>query len=185
MRGQAHRPRRVQWRENMVRVVRAAGLVVAVVVIAALAAACGDGGGEIDGVGVKLAGSPIPTVSPVPPTPVICAPATPMSLPESFPKEIPVPEDYVVWAVETVPYLHVVGRTTPPFDQGNPPHGIVADALNQKMGARGWRGKLNQGVDGGDYDLTAPDGRVMHFNALPKPECGDVQLTYDLRWVTP
>jgi len=53
------------------------------------------------------------------------------------------------------------------------------------MGTRRWRGKINQGVDGQDYDLTAPDGRVMHYNALAKPECGDVQLIYDLRWVIP
>lgn len=163
---------------------RAGGLAVAVMVIAALAAGCGGGGGS-DGGGVKLAGSPIPTVSPVPPTPAICAPATPLTLPASFPQEIPVPEDYVVWAVETTPFLHVVGRTTPPIEQNNPPHGVVAAALTEKMGARGWRVQLNPRIDGQDYDLTSPDGRVMHFNALNEPECGDVQLVYDLRWVTP
>jgi hypothetical protein len=165
------------------KVVRAAG--VAVLVIGALAAGCGDGDGGGGG-GVKLAGSPIPTVSPLPPTPTICAPSTALTLPASFPKEIPVPEDYVVWAVETAPSLHVVGRTTPPVGPGDAPHDRVASALGQKMAARGWRVQLNPNVDGLDYDITAPDGRVLHTNALNKPECGiDVQLTYDLRWVTP
>jgi hypothetical protein len=109
-------------------------------------------------------------------------------MPANFPAEIPVPPDYQVWSVTTSPYLTVVGRTTPPIDPARHevPRGVVAQSLLDILVGRGWTAQINKHVDGQDYDVKSPDGRVLHFNALEKPECfGSVQLTYDLKWVTP
>ena len=54
----------------------------------------------------------------------------------------------------------------------------------QEMLKAGWQPHLNELVDGADYDMTAADGRVLHFNAIPVPACKQVQLTVDARWIT-
>lgn len=168
---------------------RPVAIALAVVAVAMIAAACGGGASDTstDG-GPKLAGTPIPTVPLPTPTETVCSPPTPMTLPADFPAEIPVPPDYQVWSVTESPYLTVVGRTTPPVspERDEVPHGVVAQSLLDILVGRGWRPSINKGIDGLDYNVTAPDGRVVHFNALNKPECfGSVQLTYDLKWITP
>jgi hypothetical protein len=106
-------------------------------------------------------------------------------LPANFPAEIPVPPNFIVWSMEQSPHLKVVGRVMAPLEPPNPPHGVVADALVRLLEEKGWRTKFNEHVDGVDYDMTAPDGRVLHFNTLTKKECANVvELTYDVQWIT-
>ncbi|MDP9238471.1 MAG: hypothetical protein M3P30_13940 [Chloroflexota bacterium] len=147
-----------------------------------------SGGGA--GLIPTLAGTAIPTVSPVPPTAVVCTPPEPLTLPPSFPAELAVviPPDMTVYSVNTTPHLQVIGRVPPPFDpnRNEPPFGIAAFTVVQRMEGIGWAPKINQKADGADWTFTAPDGRMLHFNALPKPQCSNVvQLTYDLQWLTP
>ncbi len=150
-------------------------------------AACGGGSKKSDpnaGLPV-LGGTAIPTTSPVPPTEAVCAPAQPIDLPASFPKDVPVPDGYTVFRVTTSPYLHVVGRLTPTASRSNPPKGIVADAIVRSLVTHNWSTHLNIHEDGQDYDFTNPDGRVGHFLSAPVAGCtGQVELTYDLKWVT-
>jgi hypothetical protein len=135
-----------------------------------------------------LSGTTIPTVSPVPPTAAVCTPPQPLTLPANFPSEIPVPPDMTVFSVKTAPYLEVVMRVSPPSDPGKnePPHGIASDAVVSRLNAKGWRATFHNHVDGLDYDLTSPEGHVLHFNSISRPECsGVVQLTFGAKWVTP
>lgn len=136
-----------------------------------------------------LVGTPLPTASPIPPTPVVCSPPEPLTLPPNFPPELTVaiPPDMTVYSIKTTPYLQVIGHAPPQYDpnRSEPPFGIAAFAVVQQMEGLGWTAKLNQKADGADWTFTAPDGRMLHFNALPKPKCsGVVELTYDLQWIT-
>jgi hypothetical protein len=135
-----------------------------------------------------LAGTPIPTVSPVPPTAAVCTPPQPLALPANFPSEIPMPPDLTVFGVKTAPYLEVIVRVSVPIDPGRnePAHGIAADAIVSRLNEKGWRAALHDRIDGLDYDLTSPEGHVLHFNAISRPECsGVVQLTFGVKWITP
>jgi len=162
-------------------------LTVAIVGIAAAAACGGNSGAPSSGGAPKLAGTAIPTVPLPTPTEVVCSPPAQLAIPANFPAEIPLPPDYQVWSVTTSPNLIVIGRTTPSITPGSldVPRGVVARDLLTAFVGRGWTPKLNQ-VDGRDYNLTSPDGRILHFNAIERPECGGiVQLTFDVKWVTP
>lgn len=166
---------------------RAAMAALTAVVLAA-SAACGGGKDTGRSVIPTLAGTPIPTVSPVPPTAAVCTPPEPLTLPANFPSEIPVPPDMTVFSIKTTPYLEVIMRVPPPRDPGRnePPHGIAADAIVSRLSQAGWRAAFHDRVDGLDYDITSPEGHVLHFNSLPRHECsGAVQLTFDVKWVTP
>jgi len=167
---------------------RKAAIVLAAVVVG-MAAACGGGSNaNPNSDGPKLAGTPIPTVPLPTATEVVCSPPAQIAMPANFPAEIPLPSDFQVWSVTTSPYLTVVGRTTPLIDPESRevPRGVVARNLLTTLVGQGWTPQFNQHVDGRDYDVTSPDGRTLHFNALEKQECfGSVQLTLDVKWVTP
>ena len=135
-----------------------------------------------------LSGTEIPTVSPVPATAAICTPPEILSLPANVPADVTVPPDIVVFSVKTTPFLHMVLRVTPPsnLNINEPRHGVVANAILQRLTTLGWTPQLNPRVDGLDYTFKHTDGRAFHLNAIPRKECGDqVQLTYDLPWITP
>lgn len=135
-----------------------------------------------------LAGTAIPTVSPVPPTAAICTPPEILSLPANIPADVTIPPDVVVFSVKTTPFLHLVLRVTPPsnLNINEPRHGVVANAILQRLTTLGWIPALNARVDGLDYTFKHTDGRTFHMNAISRKECGDqVQLTYDLPWITP
>ena len=149
----------------------AAGALTAMLVVA-----CGDSSPARP----TLAVTPQPTA-----TAAICEPTAAIPLPQNFPEDFPVPKGYVVFRSSTTPTMEVVGRVPVP-EGGNQtaPHGAVAYAIVQEMQKEGWAPQLNQLVDGADYDMTAADGRVLHFNAVPVPACNQVQLTIDARWIT-
>lgn len=152
-----------------------------------LVAACsGDGGSSLRGA-PTLRSSPLPTVEPPSPTPPICEPGESVAVPENFPSdEVPIPPDFVGWEVTTEPHLRLVGTVSPPEDVSLPPHGVAIRPIVDLLRGQGWTPMLNPRVSGQDWDLTAPDGRVLHVNASVMPECpGQVRLTYDVYWVTP
>ncbi len=151
-----------------------------------LSAACGGGGKSANNGAPVLAGTEIPTVSPVPATVASCAPPQQLALPANFPREITVPPDYVIWSVETTPHLRVVGRVTPPASPTSEvPKGVVADAILAEATAGGWQLRLHQGPEALDYDFTLPDGREGNFTSGTAPGCpGQVILTFDANWVT-
>jgi hypothetical protein len=152
----------------------------------ALVAACG-GEDETSVRGAPtLRTSPLPTVEPPSPTPPICKPDAPLELPASFPvDEVPVPPDFVVWEVKTEPHLVVSGSVSPPQDASQPPRGVVASAVISRLVERGWEARLARGT-AQDYDVTAPDGRVLRFAVDEPLECpGQVRVLYELQWVTP
>lgn len=163
---------------------------IAAVAIVALLLLAACGGAKTSGTSglPTLVGTAIPTVSPIPPTAAVCTPPEGLTLPGNFPGDIQVPPDFTVFSVKTTPYLQVIGRSSPPFDPNRleAPHGIAAFAIVSQFRDKGWTAKYNDKADGEDYDLTNPDGRVVHFNSLPRPDCsGVVQLTFDLKWITP
>lgn len=139
-------------------------------------------------VGATLAGTDIPTVSPVPPTAAVCTPPELLTLPANFPSDIPIDPNRVVFSIRTQPYLQVIVRVTPPVDPAvnEPPHGVAADAVLQRLNQAGWKAQLNPRINGIDVNLTNPDGRVLHFHSIPRPDCpGVVELTYDVQWIKP
>lgn len=143
---------------------------------ALLVVACGDS----EPARPTLAVTPQPTA-----TAAICEPTAAIPLPQNFPQEFPVPDGYVVFRASTTPSMEVVGRVPVPEGANEAaPHGAVAFAIVQEMLKAGWQPHLNELVDGADYDMTAADGRVLHFNAIPVPACKQVQLTVDARWIT-
>jgi hypothetical protein len=153
-----------------------------------VSAACGGGKDTGPSLIPTLAGTTIPTVSPVPPTAAVCTPPQPLTLPANFPSEIPVPPDMTVFSVKTTPYLEVIMRVPPPNDPGRnePPRGIASYAIVSRLNEKGWTATLHDHVDGLDYDLTSPEGHVLHFNSISRPECsGVVQLTFGVKWVAP
>jgi hypothetical protein len=153
---------------------------------AILLGACG-GGDATPSTGPRLANSPIPTVTPLEGTPIICGPDTPLALPDDFPTdEVTVPPDFVVWTVERSPHLRVVGTVNPPEDQnGRQPWNVVSDALIGPLQKAGWTISLNDKIEGRDYDFMRADGRTGHFLAQPRNGCtGSVNLTYDINWIT-
>lgn len=163
-------------------------LVMAAVGLAAcvLVAACGgDDGPSLRGA-PTLRSSPLPTVAPPSPTPPACDPDVPLELPASFPAdEIPVPPDLVIWEVETEPHLLVSGSVSPPQDASQPPRGVVASAVISRLVEAGWQARLARGT-AQDYDVTAPDGRLLRFMVDELPGCpGQVHVLYELQWVTP
>jgi hypothetical protein len=148
----------------------------------------GDGGGGTAGGVPVLAGSPIPTVALPTPTPPICTPPAQLDVPANFPQEVPLPPDFVTWSVSTTPHLQVVGRVTPPEVDpraGIAPQFLTVRAIVDRLKDLGWTRRLNQRVDGEDYDLFAPDGRSAHLNVVEKECPGQVQITYDFNWITP
>lgn len=157
---------------------------------AIVAVACGGGGGgkqEDVSLIPTLAGTAIPTVSPIPPTQAVCTPPAQLALPASIPSDVPIPPDYVVWSVSTSPYLHVEGRVAPPARRDEPGKGIVAAAITGRMLEMKWRFTLNAGADGQDYNFSTPDTppREGHFLAATVPGCpGQVQLNWDFKWIT-
>jgi hypothetical protein len=152
--------------------------------LATIACKSGRGAGLIP----TLGGTPIPTASPIPPTVVVCTLAEPAPLPPNFPAElrVAIPPDMTVYAINTTPYLQIVGRVPPPIDSNgsHPPFGIVAAAVLKQLQGAGWHDKYNGFAAGADWTFTASDGRKLHFNSKALPECSNaVQLTYDLQWI--
>lgn len=164
------------------------GVLLVLVLSAAVTAACGSGSKKTaPGGGLVLVGTVIPTAPPATLTPAVCKPPAALSLPANFPADFPVPPDFVVWSVETSPHLHVEGRASPPpAANGEPPKGVVANALVTRGTAMGWQFATRNHIDGQDYMFVTPDGRTGHFNANQAPAgCeGQVILVLDADWVT-
>jgi hypothetical protein len=158
------------------------------VIAASLALFIGACGGDTESSvtgAPTLRTSPIPTVPLPTPTPVDCSVPVALDMPEDFPEEIPVPPEYVPTEVERQPHLRVVGLAMPPLTGTEPPHGIVmTGVLDNLQTSQGWAARLNQRVEGLDFDFTAPDGRVLHVNSAGRIGCPDqVVLTYDVLWI--
>ena len=170
---------------------RSIGIIITLVLAVFVAAGCGGGGKPAPQDGrIVLAGTEIPTVSPVPPvppTPVVCSPPASLSMPANFPRDFPVPPDFVVWSITTSPHLHVEGRVSPPRSSNREPlKGIVANSIVTRGAAMGWKFAIRDHIDGQDYTFSTPDGRTGHFNANQAPfGCeGQVVLILDADWVT-
>jgi hypothetical protein len=132
-----------------------------------------------------LRNTPIPSVAIAPTATPVCDPPAASAMPANFPADVPVPPGYKVDAVETAPHLKVEGRVLPP-PAGKIPYGVVSDALTDNLTSRGWRlERLPQG-DGITMQFTGADGRSGTYHVLPVVGCtAEVQLTYELDWITP
>lgn len=149
--------------------------------VAAAAFACG-GDDDDSSLIPQLAGTPLPTV-----TPVLCGVTSPATLPASFPSDVAVPPVYLIESIETAPFLKVSGRVTIPPDQvgSRPPVELLAAAIGENM--PGWTFAPNQSPTGLDFTFTHPDGRSGRYTAENVPRCTlDIfLLSYEIPWVTP
>lgn len=158
--------------------------VISLVVLALAACGGNDDTSATSGTPV-LRNSPIPTIVLTPTAAPMCEQPAASSMPATFPADVSVPPGFKVDVVETAPHLKVQGRVVPPGD-GRAAYGTVFDALLDNMSELNWTLARDGEGDGAKATFTAADGRSGTYHALPILGCPqEVQLTYELLWVTP
>jgi len=161
---------------------RAALLGAALVVSFALAACGGDDGGGSS----PLVGTPLPTATALPPTPVTCQPEPILDLPPQMPQDIRMPPDYNVYEVDQGEReLYIRGRVVPPSDERLSPEEMLEAALLDNMSAE-WTFTPLVVIGEKTYRFNhMSDGREGQFRAQNVEGCeGYADLTWRFYWVT-
>jgi hypothetical protein len=145
--------------------------------------ACGAGNdGPRD---VRLAGTPLPTATPVPPTPAVCDPEQTVPLPSSIPADVAIPPDYVVYEVDQDRYLYVRGRVHPPASETLEPYEVLeASIIDNMRGA--WSFTAISLIGESTYSFrNDADRREGRFSARVVEGCPEhVDLIWEFYWIT-
>jgi hypothetical protein len=166
----------------------------AVSMLGILAAACDGGTDEEPAVALRpeLIGTPLPTATAPPPTPVICDVPEPIPAPPNIDSDVVFPAGFAIESLETTPHLKMLGRASVLSDPALAPEELSigpTQLFERRVVGKMrdlWRTQLNSGVSGRDYTLSSADGRVLHLNFVDVGACPEHgYVLYEFFWITP